>query len=357
MDNNSFSEISLFPETPSKVTLSHEYWGGYSLITFSGQHKGLKTTRRALFGSSWKAIDPVALYMTDKNSYLSVCGNSEVVGYCFLPELRMRSARFEGNLFNGSIEQREDYIKVSDKKLPPPPDYLIDNTKAILNGDITGERKSKDFLIGQNELFNSFDDTLLIIGSADTTWSINNITLSGKILVHSDYEIVIEPNAKLNGVIVAAPKIVVKSGVDGNAQLFASDTIIIEQGAKLTYPSIVGVLGGDGCKSLVHIKESSTVHGVVWIYSHSSKIEEIPQCLIDENAKVLGQVYSSGFTQHKGRVWGTLMVDLFTLRTDYAYYENFIYNAEVNSQKLPISYACVPFIFNYPEMQFIDWVY
>jgi len=357
VSDGSTASIDIFKDNPSNVKVSSEFWGVYRLIRFETKYKELSKTKIALFGNAYGSEKPFALYMTDKNRYLSVCGNSVVSGRCYLPKLGFRTSRIEGILFSGTIEKRDDYIFESSAQIPSPPDFMINNSKKIIEAEYVGINKQGDYLIGKKELYNSFYDSLLVINAIDSIWKISNVSVSGKVVLHSYSIIELESSLELQNVIVAARKIIVKKGFVGHAQLFASDTIIVEEDVKLDYPTNLCVVSMNPATISIMLRANSQVTGVVWIWNELSNATYPPDLTIEHGATIRGQVYCPGKVLHKGVVIGSMIVDLFTLKTNYAYYENYLFNATINSEELPLNFACMPFILKYPEMRFIDWVY
>lgn len=354
-ENNSLTK-TIFSEIPSEVNITQDAWGVYRILKFTGKYKELERTKFALFGSKYGSINPTALYMTDRDRYLSICGNSQVKGYCYLPKLGMRTARIEGKLFNGYMENRADYIKQSSKELPQPPESLLSNCTSYLNAS-RGKTKRSEVLIGLKKIFNSFSDTLIVYTSSTKYWDIENISITGNIELYSNSEIYVRPSAKLQNIIVAGRKVVVKSGFEGALQIFASDTIIIEENVKLLYPSCIAVIDSKTNQKLIYLGNKSEVQGAVWIWNPVNESKYSPLIRVEPDAVVKGQIFSPGRIQLRGDVWGTLFADIFFLNTPIAYYENYIFNSLIDGEKLPSDFACLPFVFDYKEMQFIDWLY
>ncbi len=351
------SNLDIFKDFPSNITINQRLWGVYSLLRFEAKYKELKKSKFALFGNAYGSESPFALYMADKNRYLSVCGNSIIKGRCYLPKLGFRTSRMEGILFSGVIEKRDDYILESNTTLPSPPEYLLNNAKSLIEGNVDGIGKNGDYLIGKNELFNSFSDSLLVINAIDSIWRISNINILGQIVLHSYSIIEVDPSAILENAIVVARKIIVKNGFKGHLQLFASDSIIVENNVELNYPSNLCIVNNNASKSFLRIGYNSQVTGAVWQWNEVSNESYPPEMTIEKDAIIRGQVYCPGRLLHKGTVIGSLITNLFTLKTNYAYYENYMFNATIDAEKLPLTFACLPLIFEYKEKQFIDWLY
>jgi len=268
----------------------------------------------------------------------------------------MRTARIEGMLFNGYMENRAGYILNSDRELPKPNELLLLSSGSyfkLANGVV----KRSESLLGVKKIFNSFTDTTAIYRSASSYWSVENISLAGNIELFSDNEIYLNPSANLQNIIVVGRKIVLKSGFVGQIQVFASDTIVVEDNVKLLYPSNLTVIDSKGNQKLIYLGKKSEIQGAVWIWNPATDNNNSLIIRIEPGAVVKGQIYSPGRIQLSGDVWGTLYANLFFLSTPNAYYENYIFNSVIDGEKLPSDFACLPFVFDYKEMQFIDWLY
>ena len=261
VDKSNTATVSLFQDTPSKVVIKRDSWGVYQIISFSAAYKQIKRCKQSLFGYRYGSIPPTALYMTDKDRYLSICGNSRVVGNCYLPILGMRTARIEGKLFDGIVENREGYIHQSRKEMPAPPEAFLADCKAILMGEVKGIVKSYESILGKKSVFNSFADSLMIFTSPEKYWWVENVIITGKVHLYSNNVIYITPSTKLQNVIVAGRKIVVKKGFEGTVQLFATDTIILEENVRLLYPSSISVIDSKPNQKLVIINKNCEVQG------------------------------------------------------------------------------------------------
>ncbi|MHC1705775.1 MAG: hypothetical protein AB9846_17875 [Tenuifilaceae bacterium] len=357
LDKTSSATINLFPDVQSEVVVNQNSWGVYQIISFSATYKQIKRSKLTLFGYRYGSISPTALYMTDKDRYLSICGNSNLIGNCYLPKLGMRSARIEGRIFNGIMENRDGYIHQSKKEIPSPPESFLAKCKSILKGEEKGIVKRIEMLTGAKSIFNSFSDSLLILTSTNNFWRVENISITGKVQIYASNEIYIAQSAKLQNVIVTGRKVIVKSGFEGCIQIFAADTIILEENVRLLYPSSISVIDSKSNQKLLVLSKNSEVQGAVWVWNPSSDNKFPPIIKTEHGSIVKGQVYSSGKIQLKGNIWGTLFVDQFFLNTPNAYYENYVFNSVIDGEKLPNSFACLPFVFDYNEMQFIDWLY
>ncbi|HCT31380.1 MAG TPA: hypothetical protein DIW31_11785 [Bacteroidales bacterium] len=355
--NNLASTFNLFPNITSEVNIKQTPWGVYNIVKVSAKYKEFEREKLALFGYRYGSIKPTALYITDRERYLSICGNSEVRGHCYLPKLGMRTARIEGRLFNGYLEKRDDFIHQSNKTLPQPPESLLEACQVFFSANSRGKQKRSESLVGTKKVFNSFNDSLTIYTSSNNYWVLENVDITGHVELYSSNEIFITPTAKLQNIIVVGRKVVVRSGFEGQIQIFASDTVILEDNVRLLYPSNIAIVDGKPNQKYIHINRNCEVQGAVWIWNSTKDNNLSPTIIIETGTVIKGQLFSPGKTQLKGNIWGTLYAELFFLNTPNAYYENYIYNSTIDGEKLPSDFACLPFAFDYNEMQFIDWLY
>src|SRR5690606_27051553 len=71
---------------------------------------------------------------------------------------------------------------------------------------------------------------------------LRKVRLSGNIIIRSDTRITVYRDADLHDVILAAPEIEIKTGVNGNFQAIADNRIIVGDSCRLDYPSALVLL-------------------------------------------------------------------------------------------------------------------
>src|SRR5690606_11031361 len=84
----------------------------------------------------------------------------------------------------------------------------------------------------------------------------------GRVIVASGDKISIKASSKLEDVIIEAPKVVIEKGFEGSIQAIASDSLDVEAGVKLMYPSAVALVPTSEKKSML-IEKGAHIEAVV----------------------------------------------------------------------------------------------
>lgn len=111
---------------------------------------------------------------------------------------------------------------------------------------------------------------------------------------------------------IRVSKVVVESGFKGERQIFAIDTVIVEENVVLNYPSGIYVKNG-----YVEVRDSSQVNGYVVV---GGRYKQLP------TAKVRGLVYVNGIAQLQGVISGTIYAKEASFYSPEGIYSNTIYN-------------------------------
>ena len=130
----------------------------------------------------------------------------------------------------------------------------------------------------------------------------------------------------------------VKSGFNGQCQLFATDSISIKQNCQFNYPSCIGVLqfaSQKGSQARISLGDQTTFNGILFTYE-SSKSDF--QTLIDigKNVQITGQVFAQGMIRFKemSQVNGNITANKFIYETNYTLFENYLMNTVVDERGL-----------------------
>ena len=141
--------------------------------------------------------------------------------------------------------------------------------------------------------------------------------------------------------MVFAKAIVVKSGFQGNCQLFATDSISIGPNCRFDYPSCLGVLRFQSSGALVSKQEKITIGhntslgGLVFSYEKADNPLK-PTISIGKHVKIKGQVYSQGILELKDttEVDGSVFTSRFYYKNSFTLFENYLINTTINSKAL-----------------------
>lgn len=336
---NKSDDVDLFNDGNDIVSVVRKQWGGYSLVKAEAEGKFTYRSAIGLYGKDIFENEKTALYLSDKGQYLSLTGRTVIKGDCFLPKSGLRKAYIEGNSFTGS-KMTEGRISDSKPHLPAENHNTIASNIAYFTGQVSPGDTLVDIslLLRSDTVRQSFYRKTLIMFSKQ--W----VTLTGKVLqgnirIISSKGVTISKSAQTDNIIIYAPKIEVEKGFTGNLQLFASDTIIINAGVTLLFPSLLAIPDTRNPKALISIGKNCNIIGDLFLTIKDETKNSMSECLLNTGSVITGRVYCGGRVELKGTVNGTIYTNRFILRTPGSIYENHLLDATINFNALPEYYS------------------
>ncbi|MFD2591856.1 hypothetical protein ACFSTE_13550 [Aquimarina hainanensis] len=311
-----------------------------------------KVSRVAFTGVKISETTP-NLYLEDANSPLVVVGSTRLEGNSYLPKLGIKAGNISGNYYQGSALH---YGRVIESKTVLPelkPEWLT-YLEGLAQGILidTGEPIAK-----QKELKNSFHDPVYVIYDTNPVF-LEDEKITGNIVIQSKTKIVVGPQTELTDVVLIAPEIIIKNGVNGRFQGVATKKIKIGKRCHLSYPSAMILLDQNIAYSIPQndqqqndkpdfiIEEGTIIEGVV-VYLNKSKDKKEkrrlkPNLKIAANVGVIGEVYCQGNIDFQGEVQGALYSRQYITRQSGSVYLNHIYNGKILINPV-VDYAGLPF--------------
>lgn len=321
------------PNYTFKVT--EEPWGGYLIFTSTSSYGKFKYEKKVLCGAKGVLDDDVALYLTDNNNAISISGNTQLIGNCYLPKSGIKASYMEGDYYRGKQLVYGDILK-SSSTIPAIDNKYLSSIKEYLNGKLQASDSIIDFSeINTSDFYNSFFQKTLYLVSSEPIF-LNNCKFEGNIVIISSHPITIFSSAELIDIMLFAPKIVFKKNAYANIQAYAKDTLILEQGTHLTFPSTLGIMSNKNV-GLLKLNRNTRVDGNIWITKNSGEKENNNTCHFYPESFLHGIAHIEGKLAMQGDIYGSLYTEKFFLKTVSSYYENHIYNTELNA------YARLPF--------------
>lgn len=327
----------LFDDAPnSQVILKRKPWGFYQVQQAKSFFKKDTVHRIALTGyRADSTLEPV-LYLVDRNQPLSLAGKSQIKGKAYLSKRGLKRAYIEGQNFKG--KSLLEGIKLTSK--PTLPEFgkkqiaalndLIDNQLPLVS-DTVLEYIDTEYE-GVFDINRSFaKPTLCVYSSAPIELYSGHI--KGNVIVKSESEIIVNNQIELENIILVAPKIRFGNNFKGQVQAFATDSVILGEGAQLGYPSAIGIQNGIA-KSYLSIEKGAKVIGDVYLNSELT-VSDQGLISIAEQAHVIGSVICNKRLELKGKVFGSITTERFYLKTPSSVYENHILNGVVDYSKKP----------------------
>ena len=351
--------LSLYGEYGDSVKLEKEQWGVFDLLTVTAFHKELQIKRSVMVGDYKYDTGNIALFIPDQGKPISVTGNVNIKGNCLLPESGFKQANIEGKTFTGSRITGE--IEKSDHSLPDLNENIARlEVRYFLEKYINNSNKVIFFeSFRQDTLVTSFLDSTVVLYSSQTI-RLDHLFLRGKIVVLSEQQIQIANYADLNDIICVAPFISVDRGFTGKLQLFASDSVHVGENCRLKYPSVLGISTsnqGVDQPATITIGGETVLNGLAFLYQKTAGANKQPILKLEKESIVKGQVYSNGYTEIKGNIYGALYTSRFFLSTPSAIYENTLMDADIDMFKLSQNYVGADLINEKTTGDVIKWVY
>ena len=327
-------ELTLF-EDSVPVAISVRSWGMLRIANYRTQwHRMVKDYTELLAADDKPTY---ALYLTDQNKYLSLVGQSSLVGDCKLPHLGIRSGNIRGRTFEGE-KLVDGTVSPSDTRLPALSEHFQEFAAAYLNGDFTKQNSvialSKVERNGLHQF--SFHHKTCVINCGGSAY-LDNVQLEGNAIVLARDTLIVSSGAKLTNTILIARVIQMEDKVTGRFQAFATKEITVGKDCRLNYPSFLVCLNNHTIGKISLGKNSTVIGGVVL----DGKNEEHKNNLLflDEDDHLAGTVYVNGDVHFIGRIDGRLYCNRFIIDTPRAFYENIIVDGIIDNTSIPASFG------------------
>ncbi|HTF05149.1 MAG TPA: hypothetical protein VK826_14070 [Bacteroidia bacterium] len=341
---NDFTEeqdVDLFGRGKDSVLLQRKTWGAFD-VCIARAHSGNQfNVRIALVGNKPDPADAFALWLADMDRPLSVTGNTQLRGRCYLPRSGVERAYIEGSsycgtqLVYGPVENSERFI--------PPCNTLRVNEVEKLFACIATEGDSVislETLQSLDSVSYSFCGKPLIV-SEQRPIRISRQFLSGQICIISSVSIFIEKTVHLQNIILVAPRIEIEAHTEGQFQAIARDSLIVGKEILLRYPTVLALCTGKTSPefSVLLIDEQTEITGDIFAYTTGDDFRKHATVSIGKDVQVHGSVYSSDLIDLKGTVLGSVTCSKFVLKTNSAVYENYLMNAAIDRSKCPVHFV------------------
>jgi len=311
-------------------------WGFYNLVKTKTVFKKDTLYKAALIGGT-SGKEKIALYLSDLDKPLNIGGATKIQGDVKISKYGVRPGHITNNNYTGT-KLVYGAIGVSGKRLPVLQKF----------DDIASNQKITEILLEEldgKSLYNSFYKPTITV-YADGAYDINNISLSGNIILQSKDSIYIKNTTALKDVLIKAPSVVFDANFKGVVQVFAKENVTLKKGAQLQYPSSIYIDHDSEDKIEILLEEKSMLAGGIVLTGNSYQSSLNRMVTIDKGASVMGDVYCYGKTQLKGKVIGSIYTDRFYLKTASSIYENYIVGGEINRLELPNNFIGLPLFSN-----------
>ena len=162
---NQTTEIDLFQNENDVVRLNRNLWGAFEIVSSTAYNETVSFSKTAMVGSNFVDNEGLALWLADLNKPLSLCGYTELVGTCYLPESGMKRAYIEGQSFIGTqLVQGES--KKSERELPEINQEMIESNSSFLTGSpIVDSSMTLEYFLDHDTITNLFSNKTVLLKS------------------------------------------------------------------------------------------------------------------------------------------------------------------------------------------------
>lgn len=355
---NQTTEINLFSDEHHKVTLNKKSWGAFYRLTAEAKWRNKTAAKTALVGANINDGEQTAIYLTDQNKPLSLTGNTNIVGNCYLPQKGVERAYIEGKSFSGN-KLINGLKKNSTRNLPAINEQLIqENNNHFSNINNTNDSLvDYELVMDADSIINPFQNKTLILYSPFSI-SIANKVIEGNIIIKSDRNILIESSATIGSIICYAKGVVIENNTELNAQFFVQDSIVVGEDCKLNYPSVLALLGkgNSTTERKIVVGQNTSIKGAIFLYNEIFNKKNQAFISIDKDSKIMGEVYSSELIELKGEVTGGVFCKNFLLKTPSSVYQNHLMDVTINREALSEHYVSAALTEAINHHQIIKWL-
>ncbi|MEX0290067.1 MAG: hypothetical protein AB3N14_13235 [Flavobacteriaceae bacterium] len=341
------------------VEVSRDRWGVFEKWTSKATHQNQAFVRTVLAGAK-KDPQKSALYLQDKQRPLIIAGGAKITGDAYLPEQGIRPGNIAGQSY-----YRDQLLygnqKQSTAELPILDPGLLAHLQSLMNSEALSQEETI-YLSPKQEVKNSFQAPTKVISGASIR--LEGVRLAGNVLIRAYERIIVEPNARLQDIILVAPEIIIEDRVTGYFQAVATERITVGKNSLLGYPSALVVLNDLSAEAVdekntepnIILDNGAEVRGLMVYLGSNKEQSPKPRIKISEKSRVLGEIYCSKSLELKGQVSGSVMTASFMARENGSIYQNHLFHGTINSSELPASYAGL--IFNTKSSKTIGkWLY
>lgn len=264
--------VELFPGH-EKVKLSVERFGLYEKLGFSN---GYPDEYRVLVGRRCECDAKAAFWLCDRNRALSLAGDARLGGLVYMPLSGINYTEVNGSYYSGR-QLSETCLRISSAELP-----AVDSACFEYAGNLC--RRNGE-----------------------------TVTLE----------------SMMRDTVVCGKTVRIVSGFSGSLQVFAADSVIVEAGAVLEYPSGIYVDSGDK-RPYVVLESGAEVNGYVIVTSRNSDSQLRYPCYVQKKgAKLNGLLYVDGSCNIEGDIRGAVYVKDCYYHSDGNVYAGTLYDAVV----------------------------
>ncbi|MBV6644929.1 MAG: hypothetical protein KI790_05750, partial [Cyclobacteriaceae bacterium] len=223
-------EIDLYGELSDSVRVKRYPWGLFDLY-YVQSFRGDRVFQNVLTTGQRRSEEAYAsLYLIDEGRPLSLVGDAYLGGDVYLPLAGIQSA-YINRVGYTNEKLTQGLRKRSEKEMPELQQEGLD----LFFRSYSMFPQFEQVEAEGASVFQAFEQEQLHLieqGAIEVT-----DTIQGMVFLDASSTITFDSLSYTQHVVARAEQIIFKSGFTGQGQFFAEDTIIVESGAKLLYPS------------------------------------------------------------------------------------------------------------------------
>jgi hypothetical protein len=327
-------------------------WGLFEVAAVKVESGSLHKEKVFFYGEQLPPVMDAAIYLAEHQRSLLVVGNTTVTGDVMVSKAGVKRGSISGNSYNKPY-LIDGAIKESKSSLPEVAPSVLSHISRLQKGDFIAEARS---IVPGDSLTHSFAQTPVIIKKRSPLY-LDQVSLRGRIIIQSETSIEVSGNATLENIILIAPVVRIKKFFQGTVQVFAQDSLIVEDGCRLNYPSALVLLKEktNHRQALIKVGKDCSFSGTVLSISPGSD-EQKAALRVNENTFLEGVFYVHGYVWLKGNLTGCVLTDYFMHETPVGVYENYLVDVKINRRELPDFYT-VPSCFGPAGIKrIVQWV-
>lgn len=255
------------------VNVSVKHFGLYEMVTLSN---GYPDKYKVLVGRMSDCAMEAAFWLCDRNRALSLAGDARIDGSVYMPLNGINYTEIDGRYYTGE-QIPESRLGISSAELP-----------AVMS---------------------------------------SQFELAEKLCRQSDDEVELQDG--VHDVVICGKTVRIKSGFRGSIQVFASDSVFIEERVLLEYPSGIYVDSEDR-RPYVILEKGAEVNGYVIVTSTNLDSQlRYPSYVQKKESKLYGLLYVDGSCNLEGDIKGAAYVKDCYHYSDGNIYAGALYDTKV----------------------------
>ncbi|TVZ52264.1 hypothetical protein [Dokdonia sp. Hel_I_53] len=316
-----------------------KHWGIYDIIESTGKSHSFNYNFKTLSALTQSKEEILAISMPNEEQSLVLTGATSVYGNVQLSERGAKTGSIAGSYLENEILIHGSELS-NYGLIPELNPEKVKHLKDLVSHDFESALEPLRLESSLTHI-RSFSEPTAMIYSPKALY-IGQEYLEGNIIFISDVSITVSAFAKAKNIILIAPKIKIESNAVVQLQAIASTSISVESEAHLKYPSAI-VLINENDQELetpkIIIGQQASIEGSMLYISDIQSKKKLPEILLCKNSKVFGEIYSQGYLELRGKVYGSVYTKNFIVTHKGSSYINHILDGVIDTRTIPVNFG------------------